>query len=65
LIWERFATAFGLDELSLDLHGERAIPSLGVPETALVRRINKAANDVVESRDYRPLVRELIAHNTL
>ena len=65
LLWERFAETFGLDQLTLDLHAERANPSLGAPETALVRRINKAANDVVEPSDYRPLVRELVAHNTL
>jgi hypothetical protein len=38
---------------------------LGVPETALVRRINRAANSVLEPPDYRPLVRELLAHQTL
>jgi hypothetical protein len=65
LLWERFAKAFGLDQLTLDLHAERANPSLGAPETALVRRINKAANDVVEPSNYRPLVRELVAHQTL
>jgi len=65
LLWERFATAFDLDRLELDLHAERANPSLGVPETALVRRINLAANEVVEPADYRPLVRELLAHQTL
>jgi hypothetical protein len=65
LLWERFATVFGLDKLTLDLHAERANPSLGAPETALVRRINKAANEVVEPGDYRPLVRELVAHQTL
>jgi hypothetical protein len=65
LLWERFAKVFGLDRLTLDLHAERANPSLGAPETALVRRINKAANEVVEPSDYRPLVRELVAHQTL
>ena len=57
--------ASGLDGLDLDLEAERANPSLGVPETALLRRINKAANDVVEPAHYRPLVRELLAHQTL
>ena len=41
LLWERFACAFGLDGLDLDLTAERANPSLGVPETALLRRINR------------------------
>lgn len=65
LLWKRFSTAFGLDGLELDLEAERANPSLGVPETALVRRINRAANQELEPGDYRPLVRELLAHQTL
>ncbi len=44
LLWKRFSLAFGLDGLDLDLEAERANPSLGAPETALVRRINRAAN---------------------
>jgi hypothetical protein len=65
LLWERFARTFGLEGLPLDLTEERANPSLGVPETALVRRINVAANAELPPPDYRPLVRELLAHNTL
>jgi hypothetical protein len=65
LLWERFCQAFGLDGLDLDLQGERSNPSLGVPETALVRRINIKANRVIEPPSYRPLVRELLAHQTL
>ncbi|MEX0427873.1 hypothetical protein AB3X52_09595 [Nocardioides sp. DS6] len=65
LLWKRFSNAFGLDGLELDLRGERANPSLGVPETALLRRINLKANGVVAPADYRPLVRELLAHRVL
>jgi hypothetical protein len=65
LLWERFADAFGLAGLDIELHDERANPSLGVPETALLRRVNKAVNPVVDPADYRPLVRELLAHQTL
>ncbi len=65
VLWQRFSDAFGLTGLDLDLEAERANPSLGVPETALLRRINRAANTVVEPADYRPLVRELLAHQTL
>ena len=65
LLWKRFSTVFGLDGLDLDLEVERANPSLGVPETALLRRINKAVNPVLDPPDYRPLVRELLAHQTL
>src|SRR5207253_3842775 len=65
LLWKRFAQAFGLEGIDLELGVERANPSLGVPETALIRRINRSANRVVEPADYRPLVRELLAHQTL
>ncbi|MFC6344876.1 hypothetical protein ACFP8W_23040, partial [Nocardioides hankookensis] len=65
LLWKRFSTVFGLDGLDLTLEAERTNPSLGVPETALVRRINRAANQELEPADYRPLVRELLAHQTL
>lgn len=65
VLWQRFSSVFGLDGLDLDLEAERANPSLGVPETALLRRINQAVNPVLDPPDYRPLVRELLAHQTL
>ncbi|CAN5421502.1 hypothetical protein BH11ACT8_BH11ACT8_16780 [soil metagenome] len=65
VLWKRFSQAFDLDHLDLDLETERANPSLGAPETALIRRINRAANSRLPPADYRPLVRELLAHQTL
>ncbi|HWJ81745.1 MAG TPA: hypothetical protein VNS55_05865 [Nocardioides sp.] len=65
VLWKRFSAVFGLDDVDLDLQTERANPSLGAPETALVRRINLAANKDVPPVHYRPLVRELLAHRTL
>ncbi len=65
LLWKRFSQAFGLDGVDLDLEGERHNPSLGVPETTLLRRINRRANAELPPTDYRPLVRELLAHQTL
>ena len=65
LLWKRFSQAFGLDGLDLDLEAERVNPSLGVPEIALIRRINRSANKDLHPPDYRPLVRELLAHQTL
>lgn len=65
MLWERFAATLGIADIDLDLHAERANPSLGVPETALIRRINKMANTSIEPAFYRPLVRELLAHRTL
>lgn len=64
-LWRRFSHTFGLDGLELDLTPERANPSLGVPETALLRLVNKRVTQVVDPPDYRPLVRELLAHQTL
>lgn len=64
-LWRRFVAAFGLTGLDLDLGTERSNPSLGVPETALIRRVNAAANAELPPRHYRPLVRELLAHRTL
>jgi len=65
LLWARFTEAFGLGGMSLQLDGERMNPSLGAPETTLIRRINRAANEELEPAYYRPLVRELLAHQTL
>lgn len=64
-LWHRFSQAFGLDGIDLDLTPERANPSLGVPETALLRRVNRKFAPRVDPADYRPLVRELLAHQTL
>ncbi|MFC5730402.1 MULTISPECIES: hypothetical protein [Nocardioides] len=63
-LWRRFSLAFGLDDLDLDLGTERSNPSLGVPESALIRRINRAAARDLSPAHYRPLVRELLAHRT-
>ena len=65
VLWKRFSQAFGLEGIDLDLADERSNPSLGVPETALIRRINRSVNRVLPPSDYRPLVRELLAHQTL
>lgn len=64
-LWQRFSRTFGLAGLPLDVEGERANPSMGVPETALMREINVRVTPVVDPPDYRPLVRELLAHQTL
>ena len=66
LLWERFASVLGLDAEALAPETSRANASLGVPETALLRRINKRVNSgVLRNEDYRQLVRELLAHRTL
>ena len=64
-LWRRFSHTFGLDGLDLDLAAERENPSLGVPETSLLRTINQRVTSILAPPDYRPLVRELLAHQTL
>ena len=64
LLWERFAGLFGIDPAELS-PTDRANPSLGVPESAMVRRLNTRLNDVLPNADYRALVRELLVHRNL
>ncbi len=64
LLWERFAGLFGLDAREL-APTDRANASLGVPESAMLRRLNTRLNDVVPNHHYRPLVRELVVHRNL
>ena len=66
LLWQRFTGVLGLDPEPLERGSGRANPSLGVPETALIRRVNGRVNHGVLGGDpYRALVRELLAHRTL
>ncbi|MCW2758448.1 MAG: hypothetical protein JWO46_2194 [Nocardioidaceae bacterium] len=65
LLWKRFAAALGIDPTSLVEGTNRDNPSLGVPETALVRRLNEQVNDVVPNERYRQFVREYLVHQTL
>ena len=64
VLWERFAALFGLDPTAYP-PSERANVSLGVPESEMVRRLNTRLNDVLESRMYRSLVREMVVHRHL
>jgi hypothetical protein len=65
LLWNRFASVFGLDPTAYDTESERANPSLGAPETDYIRRINTRVNGVLPNEHYREFVRELLAHKTL
>jgi len=66
LLWSRFTGVLGLDDVALELETDRANPSMGAPETTLVRRLNTRVNNgVLANEDYRELVRELLAHRTL
>jgi hypothetical protein len=65
LLWHRFAGVFGIDPDSLPEGTNRDNPSLGVPETALLLRLNRQVNDLVPNERYRQFVRELLVHQTL
>ena len=64
LLWERFAGLFGLDAVRY-APTDRANASLGVPESAMVRRLNTRLNDVLPNHYYRVLIRELVVHRHL
>jgi hypothetical protein len=64
-LWGRYVEALGLGEVDLDLDVARPNPSLGVAETALLRRINLAVEGRIAPPRYRHYVRELLAHQTL
>jgi hypothetical protein len=66
LLWQRFASVLDLEGENLHPEARRANPSLGVPESALIRRINgRVNNGVLANHHYREFVRELLAHNSL
>ncbi len=65
LLWERFMGVLGIEPASLVEGTGRENPSLGVPETALVRRLNERLEDVVPNERYRQFVREYLVHQTL
>ena len=64
-LWQRFVTALGISDEGFDLEAERANPSLGVPESDLVRRLNVLLKPVLPNHHYRPLVREVLVHQNL
>ena len=64
LLWERFAGVFGIDPTRF-APTSRANASLGVPESAMVRRLNTRLNDVLPNHHYRRFVRELLVHQNL
>jgi hypothetical protein len=64
LLWERFAGVFGIDPTEFTPVG-KANASLGVPESAMVRRLNLRLNDTLPNHHYRAFVRELLVHRNL
>ncbi len=64
LLWQRFAGLFGLDPAEFP-PSSRANASLGVPESAMLRRLNTRLNDTLPNHHYRTFVRELLVHRNL
>jgi hypothetical protein len=65
-LWQRFATALGMDPAWAPVEGGRRNPSIGTAESTLLRKVNarvKAAG--LPSEQYRELVRQLVVHETL
>jgi hypothetical protein len=65
VLWDRYRQAFGIEHLRLTVPTDGARANLGVPETALLRRINKNVSHVLSPPHYRPLVRQLLAQKVL
>lgn len=64
LLWERFASTFGIDPASCDIDVPRSNESLGVAESAFLRRFNSSASDVGWDA-YRAHVKHFLAPNVL
>ncbi len=66
LLWERYCEAFGIDPAWAPAESERANASIGAAEATLIRRLNRRLNRAgLPSEHYRPLIRELVVHQTL
>jgi hypothetical protein len=65
VLWDRFTSVLGIDPERFQPHQDRANVSLGVPEAAVLRRLNEAIEDIVWNHNYRPLVREYLVHRNL
>jgi hypothetical protein len=63
LLWERFAGCSASTRRSSPL--DKANTSLGVPESAMIRRLNLRLNDSLPNHHYRALVREMVVHRNL
>ncbi|HNA98288.1 MAG TPA: hypothetical protein PKM12_03240 [Marmoricola sp.] len=63
-LWNRFADTLGVDR-DLRPNVERSNVSLGVPEVAMLRRLNELLNDRLPNHYFRELVREGLVHRFL
>lgn len=65
-LWRRFCTAFGIDPAWTPEDSQRANPSMGIAETALIRRLNRRlAKQGLSDQHHATLVREMLVHQNL
>jgi hypothetical protein len=65
-LWRRFCRAVDVDPAWAPLDSVRRNPSIGAPESAMLRQLNdRLRRTQLEHADYRTLVRHLIVHETL
>ena len=65
-LWLRFCRAVGVDPAWVPRDSVRRNPSIGVAESAMLRRLNRRLREAgVASADYRRIVREIVVHRTL
>lgn len=66
VLWERFCAAFRIDPAWAPAESDRLNPSMGVPETALIRRLNRRmARSGLSEFHQRELVRSILVQQRL
>jgi hypothetical protein len=66
LLWERYCEAFGIDPAWAPATSDRENVSIGIAETALLRKLNRRFKRAgLKGDDYRRIVRQLMVHDTL
>ena len=66
LLWQRFCSVFGIDPAWAPRESDRVNPSMGIAETALIRRLNRRLGQKgLTEHHHTTLVREMLAHQTL
>lgn len=66
LLWERFAAAAGLDDVSMDLELPRVNESLGARAAEVLRRVNEQdLGPITGSREHARWLRDTLAHAVL
>jgi hypothetical protein len=65
-LWRRFCTVFGIDPAWAPSESGRLNPSMGIAETALIRRLNRRlAQNGMSEHHHTTLVREILVHQNL